>query len=159
MPTSTAAKARPHVQRNGFTLVELMVVIALMAIAAAAVVMTVQTGGAGAGETASRFASRVAAARDEAILSGQPISAWATPSGYGFDRLRGGHWERVSEKPFDGVDWGPDTRVEFESAEEGMGRVRFDTLGMPDRPMALRISRNNRTATVQVAANGDVSVD
>ena len=160
MPTFTAAKADARkVQRNGFTLVELLVVIALMAVTAGAVVMTIGPASAGAGDTASRFASRLAAARDEAILAGQPISAWATASGYGFDRLRGGHWERLTSKPFDGADWGPDTKVSFASSGEPRARVRFDALGMVDQPMVLSISRNGRTAQVRVAANGDVAVD
>lgn len=145
-------------QRNGFTLVELMVVIALMAVMAGAVVVSAGTG-SGPADTATRFASRLAAARDEAILTGRPISAWATASGYGFDQLRAGHWERYSTKPFAGADWGAGTQITFASADKGRARVRFDALGMPDQPMVLRISREGRTMHVRVAANGDVTVE
>jgi general secretion pathway protein H len=147
------------VQRNGFTLVELMVVIALMAVAAGVVALTVGSHGSGATDTATRFASRLAAARDQAILSGRPISAWATASGYGFDQLRGGHWERLTTKPFDGADWGHGMAVSFVGADGARARVRFDSLGMADRPMALRLSQDGRTADVRVAANGDVTVE
>lgn len=165
MPTSTeakvrGAKVRGDVPRNGFTLVELIVVIALMALLTGAVVLTVATPG-GAGDSASRFAGRLAAARDEAVVSGRPVSAWVSPSGYGFDQLSRGRWQPMAEKPFDGADWDKGTTVATAAAagSEGRGRVRFDSLGLPDQPFAVRIERDGRSAAVRVAANGDVTVD
>lgn len=142
-------------RRNGFTLVELMVVIALMALMAGAVVVTAGTPGSGATAAATRFASRLAAARDEAIVSGRPISAWVAPSGYGFERFQGGSWQAMSAKPFAGDDWQSGTVVALSGAR---ARVRFDSLGLPDRPASFAITRDGRTTRVQIAANGDVSV-
>lgn len=146
-------------QRNGFTLVELMVVIGVMAIVASLVVLTGMSPGRGPAETATRFASRLAAARDEAILTGRPISAWATASGYGFDQLRGGHWEALTARPFDASDWGRDITVTFAASDEDRARVRFDALGMPDQPMNLRIAHGGRIAEVSVEPAGDVKVE
>ncbi|HUE78644.1 MAG TPA: GspH/FimT family pseudopilin [Sphingomicrobium sp.] len=144
--------------RNGFTLVELMVVIALMALMAGAVVMTVGAPGGGPAAGATRFASRLAAARDEAIVSGRPMSAWVTPSGYGFDRFQGGRWQPMSAAPFEGDNWEPGTDVKLATATEARVRVRFDSLGLPDSPASVRLVRDGRTAEVRVAANGDVAV-
>lgn len=142
--------------RNGFTLVELMIVIAVMALLASAVVLTAGTVGGGPQDAATRFASRLAAARDEAILTGRPMSAWVSPSGYGFDQLRQGRWERLDEKPFQGDDWGHDMAMSL-AGEQARSRVRFDSLGLPDQPLQLRLSRGGSTAAVRVAANGDVT--
>jgi len=146
-------------RQNGFTLVELMVAIMLMALIAAVVVLSADEAGGGPKEPAMRFATRVAAARDQAILAGQPISAWVAPSGYGFDRFRNGYWERLKEKPFDGADWPAGTSLSLAATAEGRTRVRFDSLGLPDSPAGFRLARNGQTAEVRVFANGDVKVD
>lgn len=145
--------------RNGFTLVELMVVIAIMGLLAGAVVMTAGGPGGGPGDSATRFAGRLAAARDQAILTGEPISAWVSPSGYGFDRFRRGFWEPMEQKPFDGGNWDRGTQIATAGAAASRGRVRFDSLGMADQPFQLRMSRGREAAVVQVAVNGDVKVE
>lgn len=142
--------------RNGFTLVELMIVIAVMALLASVVVLMAGGISNGPGETATRFAGRLVAARDEAILTGRPMSAWMTQSGYGFDQLRDGHWQRLDRKPFEGADWGGGTTANIGSAE-GRSRIRFDSLGLPDQPLELKLSRDGRASIVRIAANGDVT--
>lgn len=144
-------------QRNGFTLIELMIVIAVMALLAGVVVMTVGSSG-GPTESATRFAGRLAAARDQAILTGRPISAWISPSGYGFDQLRGGHWEPMTAKPFDGTDWGSGMQLNLTATAASRSRVRFDSLGMADQPLAMTLTRAGRSAGVRVAATGEVTV-
>lgn len=146
-------------ERNGFTLTELMVVIALMALMAGAVVATVGSPGGGPSAGATRFASRVAAARDEAIVGGRPISVWVTPSGYGFDRFQGGRWQPMSAKPFEGDDWDRGTAVAIPARSEVRARVRFDSLGMADAPASVQLERDGQRSEVRVAANGDVTVE
>jgi general secretion pathway protein H len=149
---------RPAATRNGFTLVELMVVIALMAAMASAVVLTVGTPNDGPSAGAMRFASRIAAARDEAIVSGRPISAWVAPSGYGFDCFQGGQWQPMASAPFEGDDWERGTAVQLSGAPQARGRIRFDTLGLPGTAARVRLTRDGRTSEVRIAANGDVTV-
>ncbi len=145
--------------RNGFTLVEMMIVIAVMALLAGVAVMTVGAPGAGPHDAASRFAGRMAAARDDAVLSGQPISAWVTASGYGFDQLRNGRWENMEQKPFDTVDWGPGMEAGLSGAGASRARVQFDSLGVADQALTLRLSRAGESAGVRIAANGEVTVE
>jgi len=147
------------VPRNGFTLVEMMIVIAVAALLAGVVVMTVGNPGPGPKEAATRFASRIAAARDEAIVSGRPISAWVSASGYGFDQLRDGRWEELDQKPFEGDDWGPSMQVGLIAAEASRARVRFDSLGIADQALAVRLARPGESAGVKIAANGEVTVE
>ena len=141
--------------RNGFTLVEMMIVVAVMALLAGVAVLAFGPIGADPKDAATRFASRVAAARDEAILTGRPISAWVSRSGYGFDQLRDGRWEKLEQKPFKAADWGTGMQASMESRT----RVRFDSLGIADRPLRIRLSRNGESAGVRIAANGEVTVE
>ncbi len=143
---------------NGFTLVELMVVLAIMALFAGAVVMTMGRLGGGSTESANRLGARLAAARDEAIVSGTPIAGWISASGYGFDRFEKGRWEPLSAKPFEGANWDSGTQVSVDGAGEGRARVRFDSLGLPDAPLSLRLARNGEISRIDIVANGDVKV-
>ena len=151
MPTFTAARADDRVTRNGFTLVEMMIVIAVMALLAGVAVLTVGSFGADPRDSATR----VAAARDQAILTGRPISAWVSPSGYGFDQLRDGRWEKVEQKPFEAADWGSGVQASLDSRT----RVRFDSLGVADQPLGIRLSREGESAGVRIAATGEVTVE
>ena len=143
-------------RRTGFTLVELLVVIAIMAVMAGAVVLTFAGPGSGPTESATRFASRLAAARDEAVLTGRPVSAWVAASGYGFERYQDGQWQPLTARPFAGDDWDEGTRVD--GGDDGRARIRFDSLGLPDAPAEVRLALDGRSAAVRVAANGDVTV-
>jgi general secretion pathway protein H len=141
------------VRANGFTLVELLVVIAAMGLLASAAVLMWPGAGGGAREAAVRFASRAAAARDEAVLTGQPLGLWVTASGYGFERLRGGLWQPISERPLTQQDWGRGL-----SADTGGGarRVRFDSVGLPDAPLELAVTAGGDRVPVRIEADGEV---
>lgn len=160
MPTSTAARTEIGALKDeGFTLVELMVVIAVMALIAGAAVLTMGAPGTGPQDSATRFATRLAAARDEAVLRARPVSAWVTASGYGFEQYAGGQWQPMTAKPFDGANWPDETRVSLADSSSARVRVRFDSLGLPEAPARFSLAADGRTVAIAVAANGDVRVE
>lgn len=145
--------------RNGFTLVELMITIAVLALLTSVVSLTVGVSDDQPRTSAERFASRLAAARNEAVLTARPISAWVSPSGYGFDQRRAGRWVAMTERPLTGDDWGSGIRLAAGSPESaGPQRVRFDPVGLPDRPLALLLEHEGRRVEIRINANGEVSV-
>ncbi|GAA4770036.1 hypothetical protein GCM10023219_15620 [Stakelama sediminis] len=143
-------------RRNGFTLVEMLVVITVMALMAGVVVMSIGPRGNGPATAADRFASRVAAARDAAITTGAPVAVWVSASGYGFERYADRHWEPMTQKPFRGDDWGRDMVATMDHAERG--RIAFDTIGLPATPVSVTLSDGSRKSVVTVRADGDVTV-
>lgn len=145
--------------RNGFTLVELMVVITLVALAGAAVVMTMSGGPDPATTAASRFASRLGAARDEAVVTGNPVSAWVSRSGYGFERLSKGEWTPIEDKPLESSDWPEGVAVTGSArAAAQRTRIRFDAMGLTGDAATLQFADAEGRAEVRVEPSGDILV-
>ena len=149
MPTSAAGS------NAGFTLVELMVVVTVIALASAIAVLAVPAN-RGAHEEAARFAVRARAAHDLAIVGGRPVAVWATGAGYGFDRRVSGGWVPLADKPLRVERWDERTRVSTGTA--GRLRIVFDSTGMADRGAELRFTRGEDVASVVVGADGGVTV-
>ena len=88
------------------------------------------------------------------MLTGRPTGLWVSPSGYGFEQLQGAQWRAVDARPLAQEDWGRGVQA----GVQGQARVRFDSVGLPDRVLEVRLAQGTRTATVRIAANGDVEV-
>lgn len=141
---------------NGFTLVELLIGLAVMALLASAVALTMRGGDSAVRAEAARFASRVAAARDEAILTATPMGIWVTPSGYGFERLDGGRWQNWDSRPLVQRDWAKGVVPALTGT--GAQRIRFDPVGLPSEAATLTLEGGNRPLQVMVSATGEVAV-
>src|SRR5690606_30525688 len=108
---------------RGFTLVELMVVMLIMGLAAGAVVLALPDGrGALRGE-ARGLAARLDAARGEAILANRPVRAVIDDRGYRFMMRQRGEWMPVADRALGERAW-----------DDGVGATRgsidFDSVGI-----------------------------
>ncbi|WP_271166442.1 GspH/FimT family pseudopilin [Brevundimonas intermedia] len=150
--TSATGRASIRRRRSGFTLVELMVTITVIGLAAGAVVLSMPDPRPAVGLEAEQFAARLSRAREEAILTNRPVAAEADASGYGF-------------ASFDGATWTPLTGV-FVARTWGEGvtapadpiRIVFDPTGIAD-PAQVRLTRDNQSRTVAVDGAGEVLIN
>ena len=150
------AGARSPASERGFTLVELMVVLAIMALAATAVVLTIPGEERNVRSEADRLAARLAAARDVAVIEGRSVSVNLAPSGYGFERRVEGAWQPLPGRAFEQRNWPSDVRF---VAADGLGaaRILFDRVGTSPTPQAVVLSGGDAREIVRVSATGDVS--
>lgn len=153
MPTSAAGS-----DERGFTLVELMVVVTIIGLAAAVVAFVAPDPRGRVLDEGLRLAARVRAARDIAVVEGRPVSLWVTSGGYGFDRRVAGAWSPVAEKPLRVERWSEGTRAVVPQAT-GRTRVVFDPTGIADRPADIRLERGDAAALVTIAADGEARAD
>ena len=133
-----------------------MVVVTLMGLLAAAVVVNLPDPRGRLTQAGERFAARVAAARDRAVVSERPTGLYVSASGYGFESWVDDRWQPVSDGPLSTQTW-PDG-VAVTAAGQPGARVAFDALGLPDQPVDVVLSRDDERVTVALDASGDVAV-
>jgi len=159
------AGAHPRKRECGFTLIELLIVLFIIGLVAGAVVLALPGDSAALSEDADRFAARVAAARDEAVVSARPIAVWIAPSGYGFDARQDRAWVPLDARTLPNQDWKPGTiaRIEGDTEEgeekpEDQGRARFwfDATGLPNRPVTVVLARGSNSDRIVISATGEV---
>jgi general secretion pathway protein H len=161
-----SAEARPRARERGFTLIELMVVLFIIGLVAGAVVLALPGDSAALSEDADRFAARVAAARDEAVVSARPIAVWIAPSGYGFDARQDRQWVPLNARMLANRDWKPGTIARIEDAatdgegdeaEQGRARFWFDSTGLPNMPVTVVLARGANSDRIVISATGEVA--
>lgn len=142
--------------KNGFTMVELMVVLFVIGLTASAVVMTVGAASRNAGSQAEQFAMRIAALRDRAVFESRPLAFWVRPSGYGFESRDGKIWRAIDSKPFTTTDW----RAPLAASLQGgrMVRVAFDANGIPSAPVDVVLTGGQSPLRVTLDGTGNVDV-
>lgn len=140
---------------DGFTLVELMVVLVIIGLMSGAVLLTMSDPRGRLSDDADRFAGRVRAARDRAVVLARPVAIWVGPGGYGFEERRDGRWVALDAKPLEQTDWTGGARAE--AGDQARSRLYFDTIGRADQPMAFTLTRDGRSLPVSVGLDGKVA--
>jgi general secretion pathway protein H len=141
---------------HGFTLFELMVVMAIIGFMSAIVVLAMPDPRGRLAEDADRFAVRLAAARDQAVVQARPMAVWVSSSGYGFEQRDVGRWVPLDDKPFSTTNWRPGTDALVGKA--GRSLIAFDSTGLPAEPLTVRLLREGEHASVSVDLAGKVAV-
>jgi general secretion pathway protein H len=153
---AATAEARARRGQGGFTIVELMIVLAIMALAATAVALTIPGEERTVRSEADRLAARLAAARDVAVIEGRSVAVNFAPSGYGFERRISGEWQPLPGRAFEQRNWPGDVRF---AAGDGQGaaRILFDRVGISPTPQAVVLTGGDAREIVRVSATGEVS--
>lgn len=145
-PTSATGSRRA---RAGLTLVELMIVLVIVGLAASAVVMTLPDSRPSLDREAEVFAARLVRAREEAILTNRTIEVSADSEGYDFRVRRPGRRDPLTAAPFEPVRWEEGATAQAEAL------FVFDPTGTA-QPAELALSREDQRALVTVDPAGEV---
>lgn len=86
-----------RVRQRGLTLVELLIVITILALASSVVLLNAPPARPEVREDAERFAARLQLAMDEAIATGAALRVTIDAEGYAFERRTGGEWKEFAD--------------------------------------------------------------
>lgn len=162
MPTSATGNSERGFKplwrsaEHGFTLVELMIVIAIVGLTSAAVLLAIPDPRGRLADEAERFAARAHSVRDLAIIKSRATSVRVTPEGYAFDRRRDGAWLPIEVKPFRSEAWGQGTSAIV--GPDGEERVSFDSTGLASEPLDVTLVRSGERMRVSIAIDGEVRI-
>jgi general secretion pathway protein H len=132
-----------------------MVVIAIVGIVSGAAVLALPDPSGGLRTEAVRFAARVRAAQERAVMESRPVAVLLRPGSYAFEWRRGGRWEELGEKPFIEQSWSKGTEAALEGGET---RIQFDSTGFAETAR-LRLVRGGDEVRVAVADGARVRVE
>ena len=140
--------------QRGFTMVELMVVIVIIGLLSGAVMLTMADPRGRISGDIDRFAGRVRAARDSAIVSGGAVALWVSSGAYGFERRSQGQWESITDGPLASQNWSGDTRAQIQGTQV---RVVFDSVGRADQPLSFALLRDGNEVRLRMDLDGKVT--
>jgi general secretion pathway protein H len=154
MPTSAIGEIK---RDGGFTLVEMLVVLAILGVAAGAILLTVPDSRQSLTREAERFAASLVRAKEEAVLTNRIVDVRITPEGYEFGATTRGVRRPLAGRAFGSVAWNEETTAMIGRGDE-RSRILFDATGMAT-PAAIDLYRSYGHARVIVDGSGSVRID
>lgn len=146
----------PPQANAGLSLIELLVVLAVVGLAATAVLLTLPDDRADLHRQAETFGRQLGHARDQAIVSGQPLRVVADTDGYRFERHHDGHWERLQQPPFAAHRWREGVHAALPPGSPAVA-FRFDPVGVAE-PARLELARGADRVAITIDPAGQVSL-
>ncbi|WP_158238341.1 MULTISPECIES: GspH/FimT family pseudopilin [Luteimonas] len=151
-----SGQASRPLRGRGFTLLEVLVVVAIMGMAATAVMLTLPDDDATLYRQADDFGRRLQHARDEAILGGRTIQVSVDAAGYRFSRRDFGQWLPFDEGPFGATAWDAGVEAALPPRQPRLG-FRFGPTGDGDA-QTLRLVRGDARVDISVEPAGSVRI-
>ena len=142
----------------GFSLVELMVALAIAGLAATAVILSLPATTATPAIAAQRLAVRLAAARDMAVIAGRPVAVTLDAAGYAFALRRDGAWVDPADRRLRRQAWPAGVALAPSAGQGSAQHLVFDVLGLANAPLSITVSAGIGAAVVHVARDGAVAV-
>jgi general secretion pathway protein H len=106
-------------------------------------------------QEAERFAARVNAAQERAIMDAKAVSVRVTDIGYGFDRRERSGWTAMTVEPFADRRWVEGTTAAVGGA--AAARIVFDSTGAAE-PAQLVLRRADEQVVVDIRYDGSIDV-
>ena len=134
----------------GFTLIELIVVIVIIGLLAAAAVLAIPEPDGGLQIEAERFAARAKAAQEAALIDSRATSLQVGPGGYAIARSRNGAWQEVGR-----FTWAEGTQPDLGAGQQM--RSVFDATGTAD-PLEVTLRRGERRVRIEIGGDGEINI-
>jgi general secretion pathway protein H len=154
MPTSAIGDSKPD---SGFTLIEMLVVLAILGLAAGAILLTAPDSRRSLIQEAERFAAGLVRAKEEAVLTNRTIDVRITPEGYAFGAISRGLHRPLNDRPFGSVAWNEDTTAIVAESDQ-RSHIAFDSTGIAT-PAAVDLFRSDGHVRVVVDVAGSIRID
>lgn len=159
MPTSAAGADFPLPLaggEKGFTLVELMIVMAIIGLMTGVVMLTIPDPRGRLVDAGERFAARVVAARDAAVIDGREMSLSIDPLGYRFEQRSRGEWRPAAQRELAQGEWGDGVGVRM--GHDSRKRIIIDTTGLVSEPVTVTLRRDGEELPIAIGQDGVVRV-
>ncbi|MEM7569296.1 MAG: GspH/FimT family pseudopilin [Pseudomonadota bacterium] len=142
-------------RQAGFTITEILIVMALIGLAARAVVLVLPKDNRALREEVEIFAARLKAAQDIAVFSNRPVFGVVNGFGYRFEERRQGAWQTISAETLPSADWSDETQVLLSSG--GRVRIELSNLGAIS-PTQFSFSRGDARLEVALGHDGAIKI-
>ncbi len=156
----SSMRMRMHVapmRARGFTLLEVLAVLVITALASTLVVMTLPDTRRDLHDHADTLASALMHARDEAIMSLRMVEVSIDAGGYAFRRQVQQRWIALDETPFATMRWPEGIQAQLPAGSKQLS-VRFDPTGAAT-PQRIALGDGRQQMQIVVDAAGVVQVD